>query len=367
MRVLQINSALAWGGGETHTLLLADGLRARGSAVTLAGRPGSMLDERARVVGIPFLPLALRGEWDIGSARRIAAHCRRHHVGVIHAHLARDYPVAALAARLARSTGLVATRHVLFPLRMWLALRAVVDRIDAFIAVSEAVRRSLVEASGVPAAKVTTIHAGIEDERYLAAPSGVLRAELGLAADVPVVGAVGRIAREKGYEHLLEAMAAVRQAHRKARCVIAGGTEDARYARELRTLTDRLGLGRCVHWLGHRWNVPEIMRDLDLLVLPSLREPFGLVLLEAMAAGTPVVATAAGGVGEIVTDGVHGVLVAPGDSAALAAAVGALLADPDTARRHAEAGRERMLAEFSATAMTDRTLALYRAIVPRRP
>jgi glycosyltransferase involved in cell wall biosynthesis len=234
----------------------------------------------------------------------------------------------------------------------------------AYVAISHAVRQSL-RACGYPDARIHVVHNAIDADRVGSSSHGDgLRAEL---ADgrAPVIGIVGRILPWKALETLLEAAARLRTSLPAALYLVIGDVvtdeahraEAVRYRASLLALRDRLGLQHHVRFLGHRDDVPHLLHVLDVVAHTAIDEPFGRVLIEAMAAGKPVVATRGGGVPEIVVDQVTGYLVPPRDADALADRLAAL-ADPDRRERFGRAGRERAIAAFSLERYRDQWIAL---------
>jgi len=203
-----------------------------------------------------------------------------------------------------------------------------------------------------PARAQRRVYPGAELDRFdvarLASPAD-LRAQLGLPADGPLIGIVSRLQRWKGIHVLIDAMPLLHQTHADAHCVVVGGVHDLEpdYPQALRDQVAGLGLGPRVTFAGPQTNVPEWMQAMDIVVHASDREPFGIVLIEAMALGKPVVAGAQGGPSEIVTDGVNGILSPYGDAISLAAALGRYLDDVEFAVRVGFAARRRA-ADFSA-------------------
>ncbi len=363
MRILQINSAQGWGGGEAHTLMLAQGLRARGQTVVLACQPGSAIAERFGAEGFDQYPLPLRGELDLFTAWQLADYQQAHGFDIVHAHLARDYPVAAYATLRAPRMQLVLTRHVLFPLRMWLLNRFVLSRTAAIIAVSESVKSTLIHDSGVPATLISTIYNGIPTAQFATARTGQLRSELSLAGAGVLIGVVGSISPHKGLDTFLRAIPLLTAGHPDAHFVIVGNALHEEYVTELRNLVLQLGIVNCSWLIGQRADIPQIMKDLTILVMPSQGEAFGLVLVEAMAAGTPVVATSVGGVREIITDGENGLLVPPKDPIRLAKALGGLLKQPALMERLRAAGQSDACRRFDLNIMVEQTLQRYEAVI----
>jgi ubiquinone/menaquinone biosynthesis C-methylase UbiE len=214
------------------------------------------------------------------------------------------------------------------------------------VAVSDTTRESLVR-QGYPSGRVVTVHNGIDPK-----PS----ARAVKLAEQPVVLEVARLAEVKGQRTLLAALP-----HIDATAVLVGRDleQGGAYETALRAEAERLGVADRVVFTGHRDDVPALLAGCDVFCLPSTGEGLPLVVLEAMAQGKPVVASAVGGTPELVVDGETGLLVPPGDADALARALARVLADPALAARLGGAGRERVLTEFSLGAMTARVLELY--------
>ena len=224
------------------------------------------------------------------------------------------------------------------------AVRVFADRI---VAVSEAVKRSLV-AAGADAERVWVIPGGVALDGYVGVPPLV----------PGVVGALGRLSFEKGFDVLVDAVP--RLAGAGIRVLLAG---DGPQREALSRQVADLGLSEAVSLVGFVDAVPAFLGRTGVFVLPSRSEGLGLVLVEAMAAGRPVVATRVGGIPEVVVDGETGFLVEPEDAGALAGAIARVLGDPALAFRLGEAGRRRAQAVFSAERMADQMAALYAELV----
>jgi glycosyltransferase involved in cell wall biosynthesis len=207
-------------------------------------------------------------------------------------------------------------------------------------------------ASGARHRNNRVILPGIPLDPYAAPDRERARALLDLAPDERAIGIVGRLQPWKGQHLLLRAAPEVLARFPRARILVIGdavGGFSATYPAELRALAADLRIDQRVTFLGHRTDVPALLPGLDVFTMASVAEPFGLVTVEAMAAGVPVVATRTGGTPEIVTDGVEGLLVEPGHVRALADAIIEILADPARAATMAAAGRSRAFAAFDIT------------------
>jgi glycosyltransferase involved in cell wall biosynthesis len=364
MRVLHVVTSLVRGGAETHVVQLARGQVDRGVDVSVAYLKDEAYWREALVeAGIDIIPLAMARYGDPRPIVRLRGAMRFIRPDVVHAHL----PPAELYTRLAIATGgparaFVLTRHndegfYNGPghrnLGAWVASKA-----DAVIAVSDTVREQTHCYLLVPPARTCTIQHGIDLSpfaRVTPAERNVLRREWGATNDTVVVGAVGRLVPQKALHVLLEGFARyLVLANQPSRLVVVGcGPLET----ELKARSHELGLADTVVWAGFRENIPAVMSSFDIFALSSNYEGFGIVLLEAMAAGKPVVATGVSAIPEVVEDGVNGLLVPPGDVDAFGSA---LLRFEDTALRGAfgMAGRRRADA-FTLDRMVDLTLATY--------
>ncbi len=242
-------------------------------------------------------------------------------------------------------------------------------RPSAYIAISDAVRQALVR-QGCPVDQITVVHNALDLAHFHPGDDGTgFREELGVPPNALLVGSVGRIVPWKAVETLLEAAARLRDRLPEARFVVVGGTvtddahadEARRYRDGLLALRSRLGLDERVKFVGHRDDVARIMAGLDILAHTAIEEPFGRVIIEAMALGRVVVATRGGGVGEIVRDGITGYLVPPRDPAAMAARIEALI-DPVLREQLGRAARADVVARFDVTRYHAAVVAVVRAV-----
>ena len=361
MRVLHSESSRGWGGQENRTLQECLQLRARGVELMLVCPPDSGLSRRAHEQGFAVAEVAMPRSLDPLVVFRIAAVMRRFRPDVVNTHSGRDTILAGLAARLVRPRPLVVrTRHLILPITSRATYSWLPDHV---VTVSVAVRENLITA-GVPPQRITAITTGVDCRRFdpaIVAPG--LRKELNLADDAFVVGMVAILRMKKGHQDLLDAAVDVVKAIPQAIFVIAG--DGPQRENTERGIAER-GLQAHVRLLGLRRDIPEVLRSLDLFVLPTHEEAFGTSYLEAQAMGLPVIATRVGGVPEAVHEGVTGLLVPAKDPQALAAAIIELGRDP--LRRHAmsAAGRPWVQAEHTTERMAERMIALYEALLRER-
>lgn len=359
------NSGNIVGGGELSLLGLLGALdRERYDPTVVCPFEGSLVP-RLRALGVPvcLAPMpTLRQVPPVAALRAVPAFVRllRQGFDLVHANGSRCMVYGGVAARWA---GAPCIWHVRIIERdRWL---------DAPLAAlaSAIVANSLATAQRFrfahwAAAKVTVIHNGVDVAAFQAAPRpSPLRTAWGGASGLRLVGNVSRLVPFKGQRYFLRAAALLAMQHKEVRFIVVG---DGPLRGELEEEARRLGLGARLHFAGHREDIPNVMAALDVFVLSSLEEHFGRVLIEAMAAETPVVATAAGGVPEIIEDGRSGILVPPGDADALADAISRLLCDEALRRSVAEAGARRVASHFSIQQHAERVERLYARLLSGR-
>lgn len=368
MRILQISSARTMGGGERHLLDLANSLAAKGHEVHVALSPRSPLVTQLR--SIPkeqIATLPLRNALDAASALDLARLISKKQIEIVHVHMARDYPLAAYATRRNRSSRLIITRHVLFPLSRLHGVT--LSNVARVIAVSAAVARRLQEQQLFPPDKIVTIHNGIDAARFSAARLKFNREEFRRKLDLPanglLIGTVGEINPLKGHEDFVRAAALIADRFPDLHFIISG--EDPSLHKEhltaLEKLIKDLGLEKRVRHFGWLDNISELYCALDLFVSTSHSESFGLAIAEAMACGTPVVASATDGAGEVIENGTTGVLVPIGDADSTAKAIASLLENDEQRQKIAEAGRASVNERFGLEKMISRTEDLYREVL----
>ncbi len=355
--VLHTEASRGLGGQEIRTVDEALAIAARGWRVLLACQPESRLGEHAAARGVETVPVRMRGAWDLAAVMGLRRLIRREGVSLVHTHSSVDGWVGGAAARLA-AVPVVRTRHVSIPIRRgfnpvyrWLA--------DRVITSGEAIRCMVVSA-GVPPAHVIAIPAGVRLGDFAGAAAGNEVAHtLGLGR--PVIGSVAMFRGSKGHDVLLEAFALLRSRHPDAHLLLVG---DGGRRLWIESLARERGLADSVRFTGFRSDVPALLSAMDCFVLASTRtEGVPQSLLQACAAGVPVVASAVGGIPEVVQDRVTGLLAPPGQAAALASAIEATLADPVAAAARARDARALVESRFSQEASIRRLLDLYRELV----
>ncbi len=359
LRIAQMVESDGPGGAETMILQLALELRRRGHSVELMGPPRGTgwLAAQLEPLGLPLHTFSLKRPLDPGCYRGLKEFIRRHDLRVVHSH---DFTMAVYGAAAARSLG---RRHIitfhggLDMLARWrrrTAIRWAMRSSAATVAVSAATQRIFSQRLGVPAARFAVIPNGIS---VTAGKPASTRQEFAIRPEELVILAVGNVMAVKGHPVLVEALARLVGGEIPWRLIVAGDVRDA--GPPIRSILADNPLSGRVHLPGLRSDVPALLAAADLFVMPSLSEGLPLALLEAMFAGRAIVASAVGGIPEVIRDGQDGLLVPANDPAALAAALRRLLVDPALRRRLGESARTRAAEHYAIGAMTDAYERLY--------
>ena len=342
-----------------------EGSALEGVAVERVFSPGGVLDRRRDDLGPGLVGNAQTVGQAAAPIARLYRRLRRHRPDLVHTNTLKTHVLAGAAAHLARLRLLWHLRDILSEGHaLGLLLRAARRFQPKVIAISEAVRRSL-QGGDVD---VVVVHNGTDLSAFRPAPNReALRAKLGLRPEHIAITIVGRLTPWKGHRELLRAFAEVVRAEPSARLLVVGEVafwEDS-YETELRNLAAELGVARLVQWLGFRGDVPDVLGASDIFALPSIDEPFGRAVVEAMAVELPVVGTRSGGVPEIVVEGETGFLVRPADDADLAAALLRLVREADLRRSMGMAGRARATDLFDVDRTAQRVQAIYAEMLDR--
>jgi L-malate glycosyltransferase len=364
---LHVDTARTWRGGQNQVLLTVNGLRSIGQRAALVAHPDGELRRRVDE-GLELIPIAPRTEMDLSAAWKFSRVIKRLQPDVIHAHDPHGVAMASLALSIGAASAkgkpmpaLVAARRVDFHLKGNSFSRWKYRQVDCFIAASEAIRRMLV-ADGVPPDRTVTVHEGIDVEHVRHADPVDVHQAFWLPHGSPVVGNVAALVPHKGQRYLIEAAHLVVQQVADARFVILGEGE---LREHLEKQVHDHHLEKHVLLPGFRTDVLGCIKGFDLFVMSSVTEGLGTSLLDAMACARPIVASRAGGIPEIVEDGVNGLLVPVRDSHALAAATVRTLKDPAMRLRMGEAGLARVEERFTVERMVSETADVYARVASR--
>lgn len=368
MTILHTESSTGWGGQEVRILLEARAMQERGHRVLLACAPDCRLAQRAREWNLPVEGIVFQRSIDGRAILRLRRLMRKERVDVLNTHSSKDSWCGGIAARLARGVKVVRTRHVSIPIKNNLPTRWLYTRLtDAIITTGEKLREQLIRDNGFRAERIVSIATGVDLQRFNPSQYSrqTVREEWGLAPDAPLVGTIAMLRRMKGHNVLIEAAAQVLQQMPQAKFLIVGDIPSASpLKQQLEEQVARLGIGGSVIFAGYREDVPEILAALDCVVLPSTRdEGVPQSVAQALAMARPVVATDVGATAELIEDGVTGILVPPGDAAALATGILSTLREPEQASQRALVGQQRVRERYSVERMAEQVERLYERLV----
>jgi glycosyltransferase involved in cell wall biosynthesis len=361
LKILQVSSAASFGGGERYVADLTNSLAARGHDLYAVLRPHSPLIGHLKLDHTKIKTLPLRNALDVGSAHELARFVARNEIEIVHAHMARDYSLASYASRRNRQSKFIVTRHVLFHLSR--LHRHTLARARRVIAVSNAVARELQSQRIVSDGQLAVVLNGIDVDRFnVEFDRTRFLQTLGVPAHGPLVGSFGELRTLKRHDDFIKAAALIAPRFPDAHFVLAG--LDTSLSREvhkhLEQLVNDSGLKDRFHFLGWVENAEKLLSALDVFVSASETESFGLAIAEAMAAGTPVVATATEGAREVVVDRETGLLVPIGDVAGIAASIVKLLSNGELRRQMGAQARRIVNQRFSLKRMVDQIEQIYR-------
>jgi len=381
LRALYVSHTAQVSGGERSLLDLLGALPA--SVQPLLAAPSGPLREIVEQRGIPTTPITgtagslrahpLHTPLAVGqlalSAAQLSRAARRHRAEILHANSIR----AGIVLALTRAPGAAKVVHIRDCLPAGTltsaTMRLIAATADAVIANSRYTAATLTAAA--PAARVEVVYNAVDLSRF--DPQSIDRAAVRerLGAGAPgrlLLGVVAQLSPWKGQDTAIQALALLREQGLDAHLLLIGSAkflaratrfDNDSYVRDLHVLAQSAGVGEHVSWLGEREDVPELVRALDVLLLPSWEEPFGRAVIEAMALEVPVIATNVGGPAEILTDGREGLLLPPRQAPAWARAIGALAEDPERRAAMGRAGRERVQRGFTLADHVDAVLDVY--------
>lgn len=371
MRVLHLLSSTGFHGAENMAAALIPALAAQGVENYVGlfrSHDGSNIDLLTVVKGniAAGAVFDCRGKIDVRAVLRLRKFIREHRIDVVHSHKYKTNFYAALAC-LGFKVSLISTCHnwlgVSAKMRFYAALdKRVLATFDRVVGVSEEVTVEL--RRHVRSRKVLKIDNGIDLKRFETLPERARAQERLNLGTRPVIGFVGRLTPDKAVSDLLKAVDLLRNRGKEIDVLVVG---DGESAEALYTEARTLKLEPTVHFLGRRDDTPVIYAAMDAFVLPSIKEAFPMVVLEAMACGVPVVATRVGDIPYMLEEGACGCLIAPGDVDALSRGIENLIANADIAHRMASAGQQRARDNFSSAAMARRYVRLYADTLPKQP
>lgn len=372
-----VNTPTYVGGSEISILTLANSLsRDAFTPLVVTNGTGAFLDRVGRLglksATLDFPWFSRRRPWQYaGSILNLIVLLRREHVGIVHTNCDHGLPYVQKACAV---LGLPYVSHVRDMVRGWFQpdrLRAL-NAASAVIVSSNAMAKDCV-AAGIRCATVLTVYNPVDLDQFRPRDSqhrDLLRSELGIPATSPVVGLVGQVLPLKGHSEFLRASLQLAERVGSSHFVVIGqpppGDQHQRYLTELRAEVARSPHAARFHFTGFRSDVPRLLPSIDILAVPSWREPFGRVAVEGMAAGCAVIASNVDGLPEIVTHDETGLLIPPKDPQALSLAMARLLADAGLRANLARVGRE-SAKRFSVSQHVEQIEAIYGRVLAQKP
>ncbi len=358
-RVLHTEWSDGFGGQEKRVLAELVGLADRGHHVSLACRENAKIRAEAEKYGIKIHILPFRRPYDIASIIKLAMLIKAERFDVVNTHSGIDSWIGGIAAKLSGVPALVRTRHLNIPLRRNL-FNFIHYLPDIYITCGENMRQNLVKKCGFPENKVISIPTGVGEDFFYVKRNPDAKLKYGLDRDSIVVTNVGILRSVKGHEITLKAVETVIKHFPNAKFLIVG---NGPRRKALEDITNSLGIEQHVIFTGFVENIPEIYSFTDVVILSSWSEGLPQSLLQAMAAGVPVVATRVGGVPEVVKHEKTGILVEPGDHDALAKGVIKILENPGMASDFVKNAGELVKNEHSVSHMLDKIESLYTGLL----
>lgn len=364
MSLFQVDAGKEWRGGQRQSFFLARELRQKGYRFQFVVQPDSPLHEKASAAGLPVIPLKMRSELDIAAGLRLSQAMKRARCLLVHFHDAHSAAVGLAADFLTKVPVRVISRRVDFSLgKNYFSRLKYTKNIDSIVAVSEGVKKVLIEGSIDPSI-IEVVPDGIDFSAFEEkVSSDHLRRELSFGPDDYLVGIVAHLADHKGHKYLIQATRILKERAPKIKVVIVG---EGPLRMELDKQVRETQVEDMVFFLGFREDIPQILASLDSFALSSYLEGMGSSILDAMASRLPVVATQVGGIPEVVINEETGLLVPPRKPAALAKAILRLYEDRDLASRLGQRGYEMVHQKFSAGAMAKKVIDLYERLAQEK-
>ena len=363
MRILHTESSMGLGGQEYRVLLEAQGMEKRGHVVVVAAPQGSQLAILAQERGLQVKTTSSGNRGWMTLVPSYLQMIRQCEIDVVNTHGSLDSWTASIAGRISsRHPIIIRTRHKSTQVSVSLRHRFLYGRLPHVVTTTgEAVRQQFITRNGLSPSRVISVPTGVDLDRFHPQlPDESLRQSLGIKSHNPLVGAVTFLRPEKGMEVLIEAVKLLKKTIPTLECLIIGdGEEKLALLARIR----RLGLEHCLHLVGFRQDIPALLMLLDVVVIPSLEEGIPQSLTQALAMERPVVASAVGGIPEVVKDGLTGLLVPPRNPVVLAEKIAFILNNPSSGARMGKLGRQVIHEQYSMDSMLTQTENVYRRLL----
>jgi L-malate glycosyltransferase len=367
VNTLYVESSRSWGGQEYRTCLEINWLNTHGHRAWLICNPDSQVHSNASKLGTQLVTMPLRSRVNVLCSLRLWKFCRQNHIDLVKTYSSKGHwicvPLYFCGIPLSRArciTDPIGSRGRAFVFK---------HGCSQIVADASVIKLQLVEEHGIDPAKIEVIGSAVDLEKFRPPRDRTkFRREIGVADDTPLIGNVGMIRPDKGQLQLVKAAPLVLEKHPDARFVIVGqGTGILKRGINVRNAIDKAGLADKIIMAGYRWDTPDVYAACDMIVIASLHtEASPIVLREAFASGRPVIATKVGDIPEIVRHRETGLLIEPGDTQALAAAINEFISDPELAANCAANGLRYAIEHFSFDKMMEAKLRADFAVLAKK-
>ncbi len=359
LKIVHTEASLGWGGQEIRVIVELREMAKRGHRTMIIAPPDSDIFRRGLDYQIETLPLSMRRRDFFQNLKWLSDFFRSENIDVVNSHSSRDSWLSGFAAKKAGVPLVIKTRHISARVsRGWLTRLVYQQLHDYIITTSNGIAEDMVRFNGFDPDRISAVPTGVDLSRFgTLAPEFDLRRELGLLPQARLIGMVSVLRSWKGHPDFLRAACEVKKKWPEAYFIIVGDGPRRTQIEEEILETEMEGF---IFLIGHRDDIPQILHNLDVFVLPSYaNEGVPQALLQALAMERPVVATAVGGIPEVIVSGVHGILCEPQNPEELASKILQLLENQTQAQEMGRAGRQRVLERFSLENMVDRLEEIY--------
>jgi len=360
LNILHIHSAKSFGGGEVHLYQLIQGLSRKNHNLTLVIKDN--LFNKFSNLDIEIRTLPLKNAIDFVSIYKLVRIIKEKKIDIIHAHRGKDYWLATMAVNIAKRAKVVITRHILKSLGKTYVHHYLYKKISKIIVVSNEVREILIKENKIPLDKLELIYNGVDlnEFNYNRFNHKYLKQEFNIQNNDVVVGAIGRLGKNKNQEFIIEIASKLKNQISNIKYLIVGqdNSPNKHYKSKLEEMVRKSNLKNQVHLTGFREDIPAIMDILDILIIPSKQEAFGIVAIEAMAMKKVVLATRVGGLKEVIEDGKTGFLL-PIEADVFAEKIKQLAQESSLRTDMGEAGYQRVLNNYTIETMINKTEEVY--------
>ena len=372
LKLLFVIDNLQFGGGERVFAQIIKGLPPEKYEISLASSPGEQFHQAIESRQVQFYPTDFSKKLNFTLILSLSEIIKKNEIELVHGQGARAEFYARLASRLAGKSKYVSTIAMpvegfdVGPIRK--KIYSLFDSfsekfVDRFLVVSDVLRDKMIRGHGIPEERVIRIYNGIEVNHYLPQDENGLplriRNEFNIDADTLLIGSIGRLVWQKGFEHLVQAMPKVLNQFPQTKVLIVG---EGPIRDDLEALAQKLKVEKHIIFANFRKDIKEILSAIDILIVPSLLEGFPMITLEGMAMAKPIIATDIDGIREQIFDGESGILIPPRDPDAIAAAVVRLSTDKELAHNLGLEGRRRVEKEFTVEKMVSETEKVYQSL-----